>query len=127
MGTFGEFIRRRRKALGLVQRQLAGRVRFEDGHPISAPYLNDLEHDLRKPPRAYLIEQFARGLGVSADVLFFLAGRLPDDLRSHDLSHEEVIAAFQVFRQILEKRSERTAHHLEREIVFRKTNGVRSY
>jgi transcriptional regulator with XRE-family HTH domain len=113
--------------MGLVQRELAARVRFEDGHPISAPYLNDLEHDLRKPPRAYLIEQFAQGLGVNPDMLFYLAGRLPDDLRSSDLSDEEVIAAFQMLRQTLEKRNDRTAPHLRREIVFAKSNGVRSY
>jgi transcriptional regulator with XRE-family HTH domain len=103
MRTFGKFIRQRRKTLGLTQRQLAALVRFEDGHSISEPYLNEIERDLRKPPRAHMIQQFAKAVDVSADVLFFLVGRLPDDLQDLDVSHEEVIVAFQAFRQALEK------------------------
>ena len=102
MRTFGKFIRQRRKVLGLTQRQLAARVRFEDGHSISEPYLNEIEHDFRRPPRAHMIRQFAAAINVSADVLFFLVGRLPDDLRDLEVTHEEVVAAFQAFRQALE-------------------------
>jgi transcriptional regulator with XRE-family HTH domain len=102
MRTFGKFIRQRRKTLGLTQRQLAARILFEDGHSISEPYLNEIEHDLRKPPRAHIIQQFATAIEISADVLFFLVGRLPDDLQDLDVTHEEVIAAFRAFRQALE-------------------------
>jgi transcriptional regulator with XRE-family HTH domain len=109
MRTFGKFIRQRRKTLGLTQRRLAALVRFEDGHSISEPYLNEIERDLRKPPRAHMIQQFAKAVEVSADVLFFLVGRLPDDLQDLDVSHEEVIAAFRTFREALEKTDD--GHH----------------
>jgi len=102
MRTFGKFIKQRRKTLGLTQRQLAVLVRFEDGHSISEPYLNEIEHDLRRPPRAHMIRQFAAAINVSADVLFFLVGRLPNDLHDADVTHEEVVAAFRAFRQALE-------------------------
>ena len=35
MRTFGGFIRQRRKAMGLTQREFAARIHFEDGHAIS--------------------------------------------------------------------------------------------
>jgi len=111
MRTFGKFIRQRRKVLGLTQRQLAARVRFEDGHSISEPYLNEIEHDFRRPPRAHMIRQFAAAINVSADVLFFLVGRLPDDLHDADVSHEEVVAAFRAFRQALERTENAGAHN----------------
>jgi len=110
MRTFGKLIRQRRKVLGLTQRQLAARVRFEDGHSISGPYLNEIEHDLRRPPRAHIIQQFAAAIEVSSDVLFFLVGRLPDDLHDADVTHEEVVAAFRAFRQALERTESRGAH-----------------
>jgi transcriptional regulator with XRE-family HTH domain len=60
MENFGQVIKRRRRELGLTQRDVAARIRFEDGRAISGPYLVELEHNTRRPPRAYLIEQFAR-------------------------------------------------------------------
>jgi len=111
MRTFGTFIRQRRKSLGLTQRQLAARVRFEDGHSISEPYLNEIERDLRNPPRAHIIQQFATAIEVSPDVLFFLVGRLPDDLQELDVTHEEVVGAFRAFRQALEKTGDGSAYN----------------
>ncbi len=101
MRTFGGFIRQRRKAMGLTQRDFAARIHFEDGHAISLPYLKHLEHNLRKPPRAHMIEQFAEALGVKCEVLFFLVGRLPDDVQVVDVSDDQVIEAFRAFRQHL--------------------------
>jgi transcriptional regulator with XRE-family HTH domain len=51
MKTFGELIAEGRKRAKLTQREFAARIKMEDGRPISAPYLNDLEHNLRHPPR----------------------------------------------------------------------------
>ncbi len=101
MKAFGKALRERRKALGLTQRQLAARVRFEDGHSLSEPYLNDIEHDLRKPPREHIIAQFARALGTNPDVFFYLAGRVPPDLRGFEVTNEELQAAFEMFRRLL--------------------------
>jgi len=101
MKTFGKAIRERRKALGLTQRQLAARVRFEDGHPLSEPYLNDIEHDLRRPPRDHIVAQLARALEVDPVVLFFFAGRLPREISEQETSHAAIEAAFAAFRRVL--------------------------
>ena len=104
MESFGQVIKRRRRELGLTQREVAERVRFEDGHAISGAYLVELEHNTRRPPRAFLIEQFASALNLKADVLYFAAGRLPADLDGRDVSTELVVLAFDAFRQELTRR-----------------------
>ena len=104
MKTFGELIAEGRKRARLTQRELAARIKVEDGRPISAPYLNDLEHNLRKPPRGHLIEQFARHLDIEADVLYFAAGRVPNDIRPESASEDQVMAAYRAFRMKLKPR-----------------------
>lgn len=51
MRTFGEVIVEARKKAHLTQRQLAAQIKNEEGKAISGPYLNDIEHNLRHPPR----------------------------------------------------------------------------
>ena len=109
MENFGQVIKRRRRELGLTQRDTATRIRFEDGRAISGPYLVELEHSTRRPPRAYLIEQFARALNLKADVLYFAAGRLPADLEGRDVSDALVVVAFQAFRRELTRSKNRFA------------------
>ena len=104
MESFGQVIKRRRCELGLKQREVAQRIRFEDGHAISGAYLVELEHNTRRTPRAFLIEQFASALSLKADVLYFAAGRLPADLDGRDVSNELVVLAFEAFRQELTRR-----------------------
>ena len=87
-----------------IVRDLAVRIKVEDGRPISAPYLNDLEHNLRKPPRGHLIEQFARHLDIEADVLYFAAGRVPRDIHPGSASEDQVMAAYRAFRKELKSR-----------------------
>ena len=109
MENFGQVIKRQRRELGLTQRDIAMRIRFEDGRAISGPYLVELEHSTRRPPRAYLIEQFARALNLKADVLYFAAGRLPADLEGRDVSDALVVVAFQAFRRELTRSKSRFA------------------
>ena len=109
MENFGQVIKRRRRELGLRQRDVAVRIRFEDGRAISGPYLVELEQNTRRPPRAYLIEQFARALSLKADLLYFAAGRLPADLESRDVPDALVIVAFQAFRRELTRSKNRFA------------------
>ena len=80
MRTFGEVIAEARKKANLTQRQLAARIKTEEGRGISGPYLNDIEHNLRHPPRGYLLEQFARELDLDVDLLYFLAKQIPIDV-----------------------------------------------
>jgi transcriptional regulator with XRE-family HTH domain len=99
MKTFGELIAEGRKLAKLTQRELAACIKLEDGRPISAPYLNDLEHNLRKAPRGFLIDQFAKELQIEADLLYFAARRVPRDMEPGNASDDQVLAAYRAFRK----------------------------
>jgi transcriptional regulator with XRE-family HTH domain len=107
MRTFGEVIVEARKKAQLTQRQLAARITNEEGRPISGPYLNDIEHNLRHPPRGYLLEQIARELDLDVDLLYFLAKQLPADLDSNNVSEEQGVAAYRAFRRKLQAKGKR--------------------
>jgi len=98
MKTFGQVLTEARKRAGLAQKEVAERLRREDGRRVDAPYLNAVEHDRRLPPTNHLIEQLAKIIGISADILFYHAGRMPSDVKG-DLDHERVEAAYQAFRK----------------------------
>lgn len=72
--TFGEVIAAARKRAGLSQSELATWIIKEDGRPISAEYLDDLECDRRKPPSTFLIEQFGVVLDIPRGMLACQAG-----------------------------------------------------
>lgn len=103
--TFGQFLAEARKRAGLSQKDLAARVRKEDGTPISGQYINDLERDRRNPPSDHLLKQLASVLEVSSDRLSAVAGHFPDDLREkfRTLAPEQREAAMQAFRTVLEQ------------------------
>jgi hypothetical protein len=44
-------------------------LKREDGRPVDPPYFNAVEHDHRYPPEDYLIQQMAKIVGISPDVL----------------------------------------------------------
>ena len=99
--TFGQTIAKTRKELGLSQRELALRVAKEDGTSISPQYLNDIERHRRNPPSDYLLRQLARALDLDEDYLYFLAGKLPTDMRAGSKNPKRVAAAFKAFRRTL--------------------------
>ena len=99
--TFGQAIAWARKELGISQRELALRVLKQDGAPISAQYLNDIERDRRNAPGDHLLEQFARELKMDQDYLYFLAGKFPSDVRGGASSPKQVQEAFKAFRRTL--------------------------
>jgi transcriptional regulator with XRE-family HTH domain len=103
--SFGRFLAQKRKEAGLSQKDLAARIKKEDGSPISPQYLNDVERDRRNPPSEHFIKQLASELGVPDDYLYFLASQYPDDLRDepHRYDSHRVQAAFQAFRRELKK------------------------
>lgn len=100
---FGEVIAAARKKLGLSQKELAARIKKEDGAPISAPYLNDIEHNRRYPPSGYLLRQLARELNLPVEYLLFYAGQYPKDIRGDQGAYapKDVEAAFRAFRKAL--------------------------
>ena len=93
MRTFGQALREARKKAGITQRELAARLKREDGRPVDPPYLNAVEHDHRYPPEDYLIEQMAKIVGVSRDVLYFHANRQPPDVKIEGADQERLEAA----------------------------------
>jgi transcriptional regulator with XRE-family HTH domain len=99
--TFGQVLAGARRKLGLSQRELAARILKEDGEPISPQYLNDLERDRRNPPASHFIKQFATQLELPEEYLDFVAGQLPEDLKSGSYAPDQVQAAFHAFRRTL--------------------------
>jgi transcriptional regulator with XRE-family HTH domain len=91
--TLGAAISAGRKKLNLSQKQLAERL------TISPQYLNDIEHDRRSPSSDHMIQQFAQELGLSADWLYYLAGKMPDDVRRAKLDAKQVARGFAAFRR----------------------------
>ncbi len=78
--SFGQLIAAARKRKDLTQKELAARIKKEDGTPISPQYLNDLERDRRNPPGPPLLRQFAEELDLDEETLAFAARQYPEDL-----------------------------------------------
>ena len=100
--SFGRTIGAARRQAGLSQKDLAARIKKEDGTPISPKSQNDLEHDRRNPPAEHLLRQFAEALQLTPEYLFFVAGQFPADLRDRGYRPERVEAAFRAFRRTLQ-------------------------
>jgi transcriptional regulator with XRE-family HTH domain len=105
MKTFGTIISEARRTEGLSQKELAAKIRKEDGQAISAQYLNDIEHDRRNPPSEFIIVQFAALLKkLDTDVLIAAAGTFPQDLQKLASTQPEKMGqAFKAFRKAMKK------------------------
>jgi len=95
--SIGAKIAEARKAAGLSQKELAGKVK------ISPQYLNDIEHGKRNPGSEDLIEALSKALNLDAAVLYYLAGRLPSSHVTGGVSDQKVVEAFKAFRRTLKK------------------------
>lgn len=99
--TFGQTISEARKKLKMSQKELAEKVKREDEHgSISPQYLNDIERD-RRIPVSFLIEQLSQILKIDKDYLHFLAGRVPNDLRSLGMDQQKFAKSMLAFRRDL--------------------------
>ena len=85
MSGFGDYIAARRKALKLTQKDLAPQIKKSDGTAISAQYLNDVERERRAIPTDPVLESLAEVLKIPTDVLYFLAGRTPPDIKRENV------------------------------------------
>ena len=102
--TFGQVISSARKKQTMSQKDLAEKIKHEDGRgSISPQYLNDIERD-RRIPSSFLIDQFATVLETDKDYLHFLAGRVPDDLRPTNVKAEKFAESMMAFRRNLRNR-----------------------
>jgi len=75
--TFGQRLRELRKAKGLTQRELAGKI------GLSFTYLSKLENGALQPPRGKTITDLAKALDTDADELFGLAKKVPSQFLEH--------------------------------------------
>ncbi len=98
---FGEAITQARKDKKLSQKQVAAGTLKEDSRPISAQYLNDIEHDRRNPPSEHIVRQLANILDLDLDYLLFLAGRFPSDMLEMSRDREGITTAMKAFRRNL--------------------------
>lgn len=71
VGTLGAFIREQREKAHISVRELAKAT------GVSNPYLSQIERGLRRPS-AEILQQLAKGLRISAEVLYVRAGILED-------------------------------------------------
>jgi transcriptional regulator with XRE-family HTH domain len=81
--TFGQRIRRLRKANNLTQRELAERVAaglHQEGRGFDVTYLSKIENDRLPPPSTAAILCLADVLDADSDELLALAGKAPPDL-----------------------------------------------
>lgn len=98
--SFGRAVSSARKALRMSQKDLASKVmKDEGGGPISPQYLNDIEHNRRSPTSDHLIREFARVLGENEGYLFFLAGKIPEDMRQAATDRATIVESFAHFRK----------------------------
>ena len=98
--TFGQAIANARRQIGVTQKDLASMVMKEDGSgSISAPYLNDIEHDRRRPTSDSLIRELAKATKLDADYLFVLAGKIPEEVRQNVWDADVVASAFRAFQE----------------------------
>ena len=99
--TFGSAISNVRKKNRLSLKDLSSQIRREDGQAISPQYLNDIEHDHRRPSSDHMVQQLADVLKINPDWLYYLAGRFPADIRSRQFSEKEVQKRIVAFRRPL--------------------------
>jgi transcriptional regulator with XRE-family HTH domain len=84
VGSIGDYIREQRQRAKVSLRQLA------EVTGVSNPYLSQIERGLRKPS-AEILQQIAKGLRISAEVLYVQAGIL--DERESDTDVQAAIRA----------------------------------
>jgi transcriptional regulator with XRE-family HTH domain len=98
MPTLGQEIATARKKAGWSQKDLAERTLREDGQPISAQYLNDIERD-RRSPAGFILNALAEQLKLDSDYLHFMAGQVPPDLAGGSVDDARLNRAIAAFRR----------------------------
>ena len=91
--TFGEYIASTRKSKSMSQKDLA--INLE----ISPQYLNDIEHDKRTPSAPQLIDKLASILDLKPEYLYYLAGRMPEEVKNKKLDEKSFTQAWHAFRR----------------------------
>ena len=85
--SFGSVLRERRRGAGLTQRELAERAGLD------FTYISKLENDRLPPPAADTLVVLSKILGVPAEELLALTGKLPTEVQ-HILSTSSAAQEF---------------------------------
>jgi transcriptional regulator with XRE-family HTH domain len=94
----GDVINKARRARRWSLRQLAERVKKEDGTTISPQYLNDIELN-RRFPSIHVLRELAQALELDQDTLRRLAGVSETVVREYlDAYPQQAEAVMQLFR-----------------------------
>lgn len=96
--SLGGVIRTARLKMKMMQKDLAAKVKKEDGSPVTPQYINDLEHDRRRPSEL-VAGELARALGLPPDYLIALSGSVPAQILEKGFDEETAERAFNVFRR----------------------------
>jgi len=104
--TFGSVIAEARKRSGLTQMEVVSLLRRGRVEKWHLSNFSSLEHDQRYRPSDEMIEKLAQILGLSADVLYFYANRVPRDIR-RDVETNLIESAYIAFRRIIDRDSRR--------------------
>ena len=86
MNPFGTYVRTKREEVGMTLTEFARQLE------ISPAYWSRIETGRENPPKDELIKKAATILGLSEDVLFIEASRLPPDMQ------EEVAEVVRLYR-----------------------------
>lgn len=100
--SFGRTIADARKTRTMSQKELADKIKKEDGEPISPQYLNDIERDRRSPSSDYLIDQFASVLEIERERLYYWVSKIPEDMKPKHVPDKQIVGAYQAFRKAIE-------------------------
>ena len=72
--TFGQYLRGKRRAAGINQRELASRI------SVDFSYISKLENDRMPPPSAKTVVAIAEALSASRDEFLARVGKIPTDI-----------------------------------------------
>ena len=97
--SLGAMVAAERRERGFTYNQLAQLVLRPDGKPVSPTFLNDIEHDRRRPGPEVLAE-LAAALGLSPDDLHLAAGQLPPDLIAGRVTQERLQQVLDAIQRI---------------------------
>jgi transcriptional regulator with XRE-family HTH domain len=101
--TLGELIVKKRGEKSISQKQLAKLIVKENGKPISAPYLNDIDHNRRSPTSDHILRQIAKVLEIEPMVLYFVTKRIPPFVYDKPVDEELMVAALQALERTILK------------------------
>ena len=99
ISTFGGAVRDARQRRFWSVRHVASLIQREDGKAIAPQYLNDIELERRCPTSDHMIHQFSTALEIDSDWLYYLANRIPQDIRLQQYSEQEFKEGIIAFRK----------------------------